>query len=126
MRITSSSLFVLAGFLSACTDAGEQLLGDFAAPAGDYHLRVTHSSGWLPRSPFILRLYLLPRGETQPTRVVETEMANTGAPFSADHIALKWVAARTVLLCVKPPTAPTHGLRVELSDQPQVEQVARC
>ena len=119
-------MLVVVGSLCACGGAAEQQLGEFVAPDGDYRVRATLTAGWLPRAPYVLRLYLLPRGEVQPTAVVETELATDGAPFSAAQIGFKWVAERVVMLCVKPLAVAAHGLRIELTEPPHVEPVPRC
>ena len=48
------------------------------------------------------------------------------APDGDYQLRLTWVAKRTVLIGLKPRNEAHHGVRVEWSDPPRVESVARC
>lgn len=111
---------------TACGAAPEQVLSEFAAPDGDYQLRLTLVAAGDGRSPHQVKLYLVPRGLPAGAPVVSTTLANDGAPFAGDQIGLTWVAKRTVLVCLKPRGDAHHGVRVELSDPPLVEPVSSC
>ena len=121
IRTPNCVLLVSLGLMIGCADDTEQALGEFIAPDGDYQVRVTLAESWLPRAPHTVRLYLLPRGEAVATRVVAAALATSGTPFKAEQLAFKWVAQRTVMLCLKPQVGIAHGLRIELVDPPQVE-----
>ena len=112
--------------LAACSEAAEQILSEFPAPDGDYQLRLTLVAASGAKSPHHVKLYLVPRGMPAGAPVISAELANDGAPFSGDQVGLTWVAKRTVLMCLKPRHEAYHGVRVELSDPPRVESVARC
>jgi len=66
------------------------------------------------------------RGMAAGAPAVSTELANDGAPFSGKQIGLTWLAQRTVLMCLKPRGAAHHGVRVELSDPPRVDDEVKC
>ena len=117
---------VLLVLLAACGETQEQVLSEFAAPDGDYLLRLTLIAAGSATVPHKIKLYLVPRGMPAGVPVVSTEIANDGAPFSGDQIGLTWVAKRAVLMCLKPHGAARHGVRVELSDPPQVEDPVKC
>ncbi len=119
----SAALLVL---LAACGETQEQVLSEFAAPDGDYLLRLTLLAASSATMPHKVNLYLVPRGMPAGTAVVSTALANDGAPFSGDQIGLTWVAKRTVLMCLKPRGEARHGVRVELSDPPRVEDPVPC
>ena len=116
----------LLALLCACGDAPEETLSEFASPDGDYLLRVTRVAAQGSDGADQIHLYLVPRGTAAGAPVVSTDMANDGTPFSGDQIGLTWLAKRTVLMCLKPHGAERVGVRVELSDPPQVEQPVRC
>jgi hypothetical protein len=118
-----AALFVL---LAACGESPEQLLSEFAAPDGDYVLRLTLVAASSNALPHTINLYLVPRGMAAGAPVVSTSLANDGAPFTGDEIGLSWLAKRTVLMCLKPRGAARHGVRVELSEPPQVEDPVQC
>lgn len=117
---------VLLILLAACSQAPEQSLSEFATPDGDSMLRLTMTPATDSSDPHVIHLYLIPRGMAAGAPLVSTELANDGTPFSGDQIDLVWVAKRTVLMCLQPRQGPRHGVRVELSDPPRVEQAARC
>lgn len=127
-RLTHGA-FVLAAallpLLAACGETPEQTLSEFAAPDGDYMLRLTLLAGGRT-DPHKIQLYLVPRGMPAGAPVVSTALANDGTSFSGEQIGLTWVAKRTVLMCLKPRDAARHGVRVELSDPPRVEHEVRC
>jgi hypothetical protein len=110
----------------ACGETREQILSEFPAPDGDYQLRLTLVTAGSASAPHHIKLYLLPRGAVAEGPVVNMELANDGAPFSGDQIGLTWIAKRTVLVCLKPRGEAHHSVRVELSDPPRVEKLARC
>ena len=115
----------LLPLLAACGETPEQTLSEFAAPDGDYMLRLTLRAG-AGTDPHHILLYLVPRGMPAGAPVVSAALANDGTPFSGEQIGLTWVAKRTVLMCLKPRDAARHGVRVELSDPPRVEDKLRC
>ena len=119
-------MVALLVMLAACSEAAEQILSEFPAPDGDYQLRLTLVAASGAKSPHLVKLYLVPRGMPAGAPVISAELANDGAPFSGDQVGLTWVAKRTVLMCLKPRHEAYHGVRVELSDPPRVESVARC
>ncbi len=128
-RLTRDAFVLAAGLvvlLAACSDTPEQILSEFAAPDGDYMLRLTLVAASGKNDPHQIHLYLVPRGMPAGAPVVSTALANDGMPFSGDQIGLTWVAKRTVLMCLKPRGAAHHGVRVELSDPPRIEDEVRC
>lgn len=125
-RARRRSGLALLVLLVACGAAPEQILSEFAAPDGDYQLRLTLTAASDGHSPHQVKLYLVPRGLVAGAPVVSTPLANDGAPFTGHQIGLTWVAKRTVLMCLRPRGAAHHGVRVELSDPPLVAPVARC
>ena len=122
-RWTSAALLLL---LTACGKAPEQILSEFSTPDGDYQLRLTLVASHVASSPHVVHLYVMPRGMAASKPAITIPLENDGAPFSGDQIALTWASKRSVLLCLKPRGADRHGLRVELSDPLQVEEVPRC
>lgn len=127
-RLTRGALVLAAALLpllAACGETPEQTLSEFAAPDGDYRLRLTLLAG-AGKDPHRILLYLVPRGMPVGAPVVSAALANDGTPFSGDQIGLTWLAKRTVLMCLKPRDAARHGVRVELSDPPRVEDEVRC
>lgn len=125
-RGSGGTLAALLVLLAACGETPEQVISEFAAPDGDYVLRLTLQAAASAKAPHKIHLYLVPRGLAAGAPVVSTELANDGAPFSGDQIGLTWVAKRTVLMCLKPHGAARHGVRVELSDPPRVDHEVRC
>ena len=125
-RGRSRSGAALLALLTACGQAPEQSLSEFATPDGDSMLRLTMTPAAGSGDPHVIHLSLIPRGMAAGAPLVSTELANDGTPFSGDQIGLVWVAKRTVLMCLKPRQGARHGVRVELSDPPRVEQVSRC
>lgn len=120
-RCAAALLVLLAG----CGETPEQTLSEFAAPDGDYMLRLTLLAGGGTK-PHKILLYLVPRGMPAGAPVVSAVLANDGTPFTGEQIGLTWVAKRTVLMCLKPRAAARHGVRVELSDPPRIEDEVRC
>jgi hypothetical protein len=112
--------------LTACGAAREETLSEFTSPDGDYLLRVTLVAGAGRDGAHRVHLYLVPRGTAAGAPVVSTELANDGAPFSGKQIGLTWLAQRTVLMCLKPRGAAHHGVRVDLSDPPRVDDEVKC
>ena len=112
--------------LVACGDAPEQTLSEFTAPDGDVRLRVTLVAASGHGGAHTVHLYIVPRGMAAGAPVVSAELANDGAPFTGDQIGLTWLSQRTVLMCLKPRGAAPHGVRVDLSDPPRVDNEARC
>ena len=123
-RIIAALLLLL--LMTACGETQEQILSEFAAPDGDYLLRLTLIAASSDKLPHKINLYLVPRGTAAGAPVVSTALANDGAPFTGDQIGLTWLAKRTVLMCLKPHGAARHGVRVELSDPPQIEDPVQC
>lgn len=123
-RLTRGATVLLA-LLAACGEPPEQTLSEFVAPDGDYMLRLTLLAGG-GTDPHKILLYLVPRGMPAGAPVVSAALANDGTPFTGEQIGLTWVAKRTVLMCLKPRDAARHGVRVELSDPPRVEDEVRC
>ena len=117
---------ILLVLLSACDKASEQVLSEFSTPDGDYLLRLTLVVSHLESSPHVVHLYVMPRGVSAGEPAVTIPLENDGAPFSGDQIALTWASKRSVLMCLKPRGADRHGVRVELSDPLQIEEVPRC
>ena len=127
-RLTRGALLLAAALLvqlAACGQTPEQTLSEFAAPDGDYMLRLTLLAGE-GKDPHKILLYLVPRGMSAGAPLVSAPLANDGTPFTGEQIGLTWVAKRTVLMCLKPRDAARHGVRVELSDPPRVEHEVRC
>ena len=122
------ALGACALLLGACGGgAPEQVVSEFPSQEGDYRLRLTLESGGEAGHPHRLRVYLLPRGEETPGEAVAaTTVENDGSPFTGDQVRLSWAARRTVLVCVTPRGAARHGLRIELSEPPLVEELPRC
>jgi len=125
-RSAGLRLVALLVLLAACGQTEEQVLSEFAAPDGDYLLRLTLQAAERAKTPHRIHLYLVPRGLAAGAPVVSTELANDGEPFSGDQIGLIWLAKRTVLMCLKPRGEARHGVRVELSDPPRVDQGVKC
>lgn len=123
MRACAFALPLLAG---ACGTGEEVPFSDTPTADGRYVLHVGVAESRMPQGPRHVRVYLRERGAADAPPLLDTTLANDGVPFTRANIAVRWIASRTALLCLRASDRPDRGWRIEVSPTPRATAVAQC
>lgn len=99
--------------LAACAEADRsQIFDTVTSPHGDYILNAIVIEPWIPQGPYFVALDLTSTKNATPQRLIKTELAYDGVPFTRKNIGVRWTADYTALVCLRASDRPDQGVQI--------------
>jgi hypothetical protein len=109
-----ATLCIAALTLSACS-GNEKDFASVASPDGGHHLVVSVTEPALPHANHIVTVYVAAADGGARQRLIETELANDGVPFTAQNIGIRWTGRTTALVCLRPTDLGDRSIQIDVS-----------
>ena len=118
-------LFGVLVVISGC--GGEEIeFNTLSSPGGEFELIVTVTEPALPHALHRVTIYLGDNAASSRIKLVETELANDGVPFTDRNIGIRWTDATNALVCLRPTDLPDRGIRIRAGEKPTAKIKAGC
>ena len=123
---TLCALGMLA-LLTGCSSEAERTSEfDHAdSPAGTHRLLALTIEPRFPQGPHQVALEIEDLASHQRQRLLQTELAWDGVPFTRRNIALRWTTPRSAVMCLSATDRPDKAVRVTLDEQGQARAEMR-
>jgi hypothetical protein len=98
------------------------------SPHGEFALIADVIDPWFPQGPHYVAIAVRMAPDAPPRRLVKTELAYDGVPFTRTNIGIRWTSDRTALVCLRATDRPDKGVLVtiEADGTPRAELRQGC